>query len=45
MILLTNSYTGEPVFRILLEDWGDMVTSRERAGYTATYIDANRKLQ
>jgi CubicO group peptidase (beta-lactamase class C family) len=46
MILLTNSDNGELVFRALLEKiWGDTVTPWEWEGYTATYIDASRKLQ
>jgi len=46
MILLTNSDNGELAFRALLEKiFGDDVTPWEWEGYTATYIDENRKLQ
>jgi CubicO group peptidase (beta-lactamase class C family) len=46
MIMLTNSDNGELAFRALLEKlWGDTVTPWEWEGYTATYIDASRKLE
>jgi hypothetical protein len=46
MILPTNSDNGELAFRALLEKlWGDAVTPWEWEGYTATYIDASRKLK
>jgi hypothetical protein len=46
MILPTNSDNGELAFRALLEKlWGDTVTPWEWEGYTATYIDASRKLK
>jgi CubicO group peptidase (beta-lactamase class C family) len=46
MIVLTNSDNGELAFRALFEKiLGDTVTPWEWEGYTATYINASRKLQ
>jgi CubicO group peptidase (beta-lactamase class C family) len=46
MIVLTNSDNGELAFRALFEKiLGDTVTPWEWEGYTASYIEASRKLQ